>query len=125
MREIKFRAFWKDTLKPLDIMCDESIEMLRSELIHLVQFTGLKDKNSQEIYEGDLLSMSYGIPVVYDECKVLFVDAAFYVLTPKHNPQDILLSEFLDIFPESGVIGNIYEHKHLLDNDENCDTIKE
>ena len=52
MREIKFRAWDKDLLKMYSkwtVIPDDD----RSHI--LMQYTGLKDKNGVEIYEGDIL----------------------------------------------------------------------
>ena len=61
MREIKFRT-WDGKkmmselpayLEPHDV--NETISSMNSEGIVLMQYTGLKDKNGKEIYEGDIV----------------------------------------------------------------------
>lgn len=88
----------------------EIAESEHGELV-LMQFTGLKDKNGKEIYEGDVIEAKSWSPMRY---AVEFIEGGFCFTHPKlkGSPIDINL-----VFSSTGcaceVIGNIYEHEHL------------
>ena len=115
MREIKFRA-WDPVKKamfiPEYIDCEfgeigftqhyeEGIFPYQNNPT-VMQYTGLKDKNGREIYEGDILQSKSGIvgPVVWDD-----LSACFGWMHPE------LIAIDMD---EGEVIGNIYENPELL-----------
>jgi uncharacterized phage protein (TIGR01671 family) len=61
MKEIKFRAWDKKMVYDIELIynsrvcLNEQIEEL-SDRVVLMQYTGLKDINGKEIYEGDIIS---------------------------------------------------------------------
>lgn len=111
MREIKFRAwtgakmFNVDVLAISKVMWDSGgtgVSLAYQPSIKVMQYTGLKDKNGVEIYEGDLIDFGGG------PFKVIFEKGCFYSWTPYD-------SEFLHLINHlSEVIGNIYENPELL-----------
>ncbi|MFC6998044.1 YopX family protein [Rufibacter roseus] len=79
---------------------------------HLMQFTGLHDKNGVEVYEGDMVQFVNGNrgQVVFGEFNAMM---GFYVkiMIPSganHIPHPVFLEQ------DDEVIGNIYQHPDLL-----------
>ncbi|MBB5148201.1 YopX family protein [Ureibacillus thermosphaericus] len=125
MREIKFRAFNKAERKMCRVVSidftrfitvrfpefehesdDYNDQMLIEEFEPLMQFTGLKDKNGKEIYEGDIVSY-FGL-----KYEVLFKNGAFGWM---EDGEFYSFSEMTpSVFDEFEVIGNVYENPELL-----------
>lgn len=125
MREIKFRCWfdassyelegvdfgksrmmsWEDINNDedsLDNYFEESIRGMSS----LMQYTGLKDKNGVEVFEGDVYHHG-DIGILY---KVIFQDGQF-LGNQIGNKSTAGLDYWLD---RTEVIGNIYENPELL-----------
>src|SRR3990167_1842345 len=128
MREIKFRAWdeeYKEWITDTLLFYPQSghvfntkrrfTEEKNDENVILQQFTGLKDKNGKEIYEGDLLKKKDA-----DKPRVVkWTDqnGAYFVLsnsaTKKVDWDDCLTDEHIKIF-EYEVIGDTYSNPELL-----------
>ncbi len=121
MRQIKFRAWDKKQKRILNYnndvcpcitfngVCQAENHTNVSFDYVLMQYTGLKDKNGKEIYEGDIL----GLKDEEDKsmCYIEFHNGAF-VRTYKKFYSKIYADSITDDMWY--VIGNIYEDKNLL-----------
>lgn len=126
MREIKFRAWLKEEKKMVNVetidFTDKSIQYLeKNEFINaylsrrmifgdveLMQYTGLKDKNGKEIYEGDIVVLNN---IENDNMCIVRYEHSSYRLEGWSLRED--LSNVEGRFLE--VVGNIYENKNLLE----------
>lgn len=108
MREIKFRT-WNPNGKKMNglhgciVLNDRIVRGLADSI--LMQYTGLKDKNGKEIYEGDIVRSTFnGIgKIEWDERNATYRSVG--------KTADMTLSV---VTRESEIIGNIYENPELL-----------
>ena len=132
MRDIKFRAFDLDekkmkTVNSIDFTNElitvydkESLEhVLSFSDVDLMQYTGLKDINNVEIFEGDIVEVSKERINFKDTTIVKFdKGSASFVLVSQDNDNgylsyDISYYNYNEVYYR--VLGNIYENKELLE----------
>lgn len=79
--------------------------------LNLMQYTGIKDGNGVEIYEGDILNVSKEYSGSFFPTQVIFENGAFRTqISHMHNPVPLTEERALTL----EVIGNIYQNKELL-----------
>lgn len=139
MREIKFRA-WSTSTKIMYFLPAEKgggdlFDLKEHETWKVMQYTGLKDKNGTEIYEGDILETPYeynGNEYTNQEDEAGLYRGKVHYRPSKGFIQTHVIMfddyEEADIWSKRGdleirssytrVIGNIYENPELL-GDEN------
>ena len=133
MREIKFRGKRKDygywlygdycslpSSTILFISEKQTVDFERVITETVGQFTGSYDKNGKEIYEGDIVKVSYPgvkfeIQIVPKIGVVRFLDTLpQFVIMGNVEPNCVLVSSFNNTGEEWSVIGNIHDNPELL-----------
>ena len=126
MREIKFRAWVKEKKAIFEVILIDyvskkvtyllervghllSIRDAKFNDVELMQYTGLKDKNNKEIYEGDILFESFGERYY----KVVFENGGFRA--EFKGDFDEHSFDLIDVVAQGcEIVGNIYENSKFI-----------
>jgi uncharacterized phage protein (TIGR01671 family) len=124
MREVKFRAWDKETKKIEFVdqlyFTQQYVNYIDQRFcgnymhnVDLMQYTGLKDKNGVEIYEGDIVKLWKENRTLLGNIGIVkFKSGEFSIVSPEfEHHDDIRLRKFCTHLE---VIGNIYENPELL-----------
>lgn len=126
MREIKFRGYGTDDKKRgwiygnlliekiVDLVCiqDENCHVWEVEPESVGQYTGLKDEDGRDVYEGDVMAYKDSTSTLI-KGRVWYRNGGFFVTHPKRVNGyllNVVTGEFL-----GHVIGNIYDNPDLLE----------
>lgn len=108
-REIKFRAWHKGASEIIyDTFPGDALRWQNEgQPVEVMQFTGLKDKNGKEIYEGDILKYSSD-GYHFELGDVIINDGYTAYRGILHNHLSCTVT------PQYEVIANIYQNPELL-----------
>ena len=110
MREVKAINWWFDEgdIQSIEYIDEDHVDRRHDkDDVILMQYTGLKDKNGKEIYEGDIIKRTLD-----DECGIVGFERGTFVISDKVGDLYGFLRSW---YTTVEVIGNIHENPELLE----------
>ena len=119
-REIKFRAWDKyhnsmEYINDLYWFEENGIHDFNDDNYIFMQNTGLKDKNGKEIYDSDIVKVTWGSgKIVFYEVKYCESLGYHYLRDTKNKEDDDIICIY--DYSQMDVIGNVFDNPELLKN---------
>ena len=119
-REIKFRAWDKhhnsmEYINDLYWFEENGIHDFNDDNYVFMQNTGLKDKNGKEIYDSDIVKVTWGSgKIVCYEVKYCESLGYHYLRDTKNKEDDDIICIY--DYSQMDVIGNVFDNPELLKN---------
>ena len=124
MRTIKFRAWdsylnemydWNKLIKLQEKQFLTLTNVLNNFVSHIIpmQFTGLKDKNGKEVYEGDIFILNMDDDEWHDYVEYREKEGKFELNKFVKAVTDLQLKDVIK-FENCEIIGNIHENPELI-----------
>ena len=119
-REIKFRVWDKrhnsmEYINDLYWFEENGIHDFNDDNYVFMQNTGLKDKNGKEIYDSDIVKVTWGSgKIVFYEVKYCGSLGYHYLRDTKNKEDDDIICIY--DYSQMDVIGNVFDNPELLKN---------
>ena len=126
-REIKFRAYHKERKEIFEIasidfeekkaaLSNGIIKLLNVDFkqFELLQYTGLKDKNGKEIYDGDIVLVELSGTSTWYKTVVKIKEGAFIASLIDGEDYIYIFNRGFDS-NDFEILGNVYENPELLE----------